>query len=177
MPRPIQGSSLCVGRYWQPTHVAGELFKMMAGVDMIQIPYRGDAPAITDLIGQQVQLYFGTLGGSIEYIRSGRLHPLAVTTKTRVDALPNVPTVGDALPGFEVGGWDGICAPRDTPPEIIETLNRQINAGLTDPALKARFAELGLTVLVGSSAAFKTLIADDTEKWAKVIRAANIKAE
>jgi tripartite-type tricarboxylate transporter receptor subunit TctC len=158
-------------------HVAGELFKMMAGVNMIHVPYRGDAPAITDLIGQQVQLYFGTLGASIEYIRAGRLRPLAVTTTTRSDALQDVPTVGDFLPGFEAVAWDGICAPKNTPPEVIEKLNREINAGLADPKLKARFAELGVTIVLGSSADFKKLIAADTEKWAKVIRAANIKAE
>jgi tripartite-type tricarboxylate transporter receptor subunit TctC len=160
-----------------PPHVAGELFKMMAGINMIHIPYRGDAPAITDLLGQQVQVYFGTLGGSIEYIRAGRLRALALTTRTRSDVLPDIPTVGDFLPGFEASAWNGLCAPKNTPPEIIERLNREINAGLSDPKLKARFTELGLTILPGSPGEFRKLIADDTEKWAKVIRAANIRAD
>jgi tripartite-type tricarboxylate transporter receptor subunit TctC len=158
-------------------HVAGELFKMMADVNMIHVPYRGDSPAITDLLGQQVQVYFGTLGGSIEYIRAGRLRPLALTAATRSDALPDVPTLGDFLPGFEATAWNGICAPKNTPPEVVEKLNHEINAGLVDPKLKARFAELGLAILPGSPAAFKKLIADDTEKWARVIRAAHVTAE
>jgi tripartite-type tricarboxylate transporter receptor subunit TctC len=160
-----------------PTHVAGELFKMMTGINIIHVPYRGDSPAITDLLGEQVQVYFGTLGASIEYLRARQLRPLAVTAATRLEVLPDTPAVSEFLPGFEASLWLGLCAPKDTPPEIIGKLNRETNAGLTDPKLRARLAELGLTILSGSIADFKKLIVDDTEKWAKVIRAANIKLE
>jgi tripartite-type tricarboxylate transporter receptor subunit TctC len=158
-------------------HVTGELFKMMAGVDMVHVPYRGIAPALTDLLGGQVQVMFASITGSIEYIRAGRLRALAVTTAARSEALPDMPTVGDFLTGYESSSWYGVGAPKNTPAEIVEKLNKEINAGLADPKMKARLADLGGTVLPGSPADFGKLIANDKEKWAKVIRAANIKAE
>jgi tripartite-type tricarboxylate transporter receptor subunit TctC len=158
-------------------HVAGELFKMMADINMLHVPYRGDAPAITDLIGGQVQVYFATMGGSIEYIRGGKLRPLAVTTTTRSAALPDIPTMADFLPGYEATAWLGLVAPKNTPAEIAEKLNKEINTALADPRTKARFAELGLTVLPGSRADFEKLIANDTEKWAKVIKFAGAKPD
>jgi tripartite-type tricarboxylate transporter receptor subunit TctC len=158
-------------------HVAGELFKMMADINMPHVPYRGDAPAITDLIGGQVQVYFATMGGSIEYIRGGKLRPLAVTTTTRSAALPDIPTMADFLPGYEATAWLGLVAPKNTPAEIAEKLNKEINTALADPKTKARFAELGLTVLPGSRADFEKLIANDTEKWAKVIKFAGAKPD
>ena len=160
-----------------PQHVAGELFKMMAGVDMVHVPYRGEAPALTDLLGGQVQVYFGTLPGSIEQIRAGKLRAIAVTTEKPLEVLPDIPTVGDFLNGFEASSWQGVGAPNKTPAEIVAKLNKEINAGLADPKMKAQLADLGGTVLAGSPAEFGKLIADDTAKWAKVIRAANIKAE
>jgi tripartite-type tricarboxylate transporter receptor subunit TctC len=158
-------------------HLSGELFKMMTAVNLLHVPYRGDAPALGDLIGGQVQVMFAVLPGSIEYVRTGKLRALAVTTATRSEALPNVPTVGDTVPGYEASGWYGVGAPKNTPPEVIDTLNKAINAALADPKMKARLADLGGTVLVGSPADFVKLIADETEKWGKVIRAANIKPE
>jgi tripartite-type tricarboxylate transporter receptor subunit TctC len=158
-------------------HVAGELFKMMAGVNMIHVPYRGGAPAITDLLGGQVQVYFSPITDSIEVIRSGQLRALAVTTSTHLEALPDLPTVGDFVPGYEASGFYGVGAPKNTPAEIIDKLNKEINAGLADPKLKARLADLGSTPLVLSQAEFGKLLADETEKWGKVIRAAGIKAE
>jgi tripartite-type tricarboxylate transporter receptor subunit TctC len=158
-------------------HVAGELFKMMADINMPHVPYRGDAPAITDLIGGQVQVYFATMGGSIEYIRGGKLRPLAVTTTTRSAALPDIPTMADFLPGYEATAWLGLVAPKNTPAEIAEKLNKEINTALADPRTKARFAELGLTVLPGSRADFEKLIANDIEKWAKVIKFAGAKPD
>jgi tripartite-type tricarboxylate transporter receptor subunit TctC len=158
-------------------HVAGELFKMTTGVKMIQVPYRGLAPALTDLLGGQVQVVFSSIPAAIEYIRAGKLRPLAVTTSTRSDALPDLPTVGEFVPGFEASQWYGIAVPKGTPTEIVDKLNKEINAGLADPKMKARLAELGGTVLPGSPADFGKLVADETEKWGKVIRAANIKAE
>jgi tripartite-type tricarboxylate transporter receptor subunit TctC len=158
-------------------HVAGELFKMMADVDMIHVPYRGTAPALADLLGGQVQVAFADMPPSIEHITAGRLRALAVTTRTGSPMLPNIPTLNEFLPGFEASAWLGIGAPRNTPAEIIDKLNRQINAGLADARMVARLAVLGLAVLRGSPAEFSKLIADDTEKWAKVIRAANIKPE
>jgi tripartite-type tricarboxylate transporter receptor subunit TctC len=160
-----------------PPHVAGELFKIMAGVDIVHVPYRGGGPALVDLLGGQVQMMFGVLASSIEYIRAGKLRPLAVSTATRVEALPELPTVGDFLPGYEASDWYGICAPRGTAPEIIGKLNIEINAGLADPKLKARLADLGGIPLPGSPAEFGKLIADETEKWGKVVRAAHMKPE
>jgi tripartite-type tricarboxylate transporter receptor subunit TctC len=160
-----------------PSHLAGELFKIMAGIDMVHVPYRGGAPAVTDLIAGQVQVMFATTVESVGYIRAGRLRALAVTSATRSDALPGVPTVAEFLPGYEASGWFGIGAPKATPAEIVDKLNKEVNAALDDPKMKARLADLGGTVLPGSPADFAKLIADETEKWGKVIRAANIKAD
>jgi tripartite-type tricarboxylate transporter receptor subunit TctC len=157
-------------------HLSGELFKMMTGVNMVHVPYRGDGPAITDLIGGQVQVMFGSMPASIEHIRAGKLRPLAVTTAVRSDALPEIPTVGDFVPGYEASGWWGIGVPRSTPVEIIGKLNKEINAALVDPKIKTRLADLGGTTLGGSPAEFGNLVATETEKWGKVVRAANIKA-
>jgi tripartite-type tricarboxylate transporter receptor subunit TctC len=158
-------------------HVAGELFKMMAGVNMLHVPYRGEAPALTDLIGGQVQVYFGLLPATIEYFKSGTLRPVAVTTTVRSELLPEVPTVGEFVPGFEASYWAGVGAPRNTPVEIVQRLNKEINAGLADPKLEARFAELGGKVLSGSPADLGKLIADDTEKWAKVVKFSGAKPD
>ncbi len=160
-----------------PAHVAAELFKMMTGTDMLLVSYRGGGPALTDLIGGQVQVMFPTAVSSIGYIRSGRLRALAVTAATRSDALPDLPTVSEFVPGFEASFWTGIGAPRNTPTEIVDKLNNEINAALADPSMKARLADLGGTVLAGSPADFGKLIADETEKWGNVIRALNIKAD
>jgi len=159
------------------SHITGELFKMMAGVNMLHVPYRGDVPAITDLLGGQVQVYFGTLSGSIEYIRTGKLRALAVTTASRSEMLPDVPTVGESVPGYEASTWSGVGAPKGTPIEIVDKLNNEINAALANPKFKARLADLGVTTLALTPADFGKLIADETEKWGKVIRSANIKAE
>jgi tripartite-type tricarboxylate transporter receptor subunit TctC len=156
-------------------HLSGEMFKAMNGIDMIHIPYRADL--FSDLISGQVQVYFGAMAASIEYIRAGRLRAVAVTTATRSDALPDVPTVGEFVPGYEASSWSGVGAPKATPAEIIEKLNKEINAGLADPTMKTRLADLGATALAGSPADFGKLIADETKKWGKVIRAANIKPE
>jgi tripartite-type tricarboxylate transporter receptor subunit TctC len=158
-------------------HVAGELFKMMTGITMVHVPYRGSEPALTDMIGGQVQIIFDTTASSIEYIRAGKLRPIAVTTATRWEGLPEIPTVAEFLQGFEASSWYGIGAPKNTPPEIIDRLNKEINTGLADPIIRARLANLGGAVLAAAPADFGKLIADETEKWAKVIRAANIKAE
>jgi tripartite-type tricarboxylate transporter receptor subunit TctC len=158
-------------------HVASELFKMMAGIDMIHVPYRGGAPAMTDLMGGQIQVVFNPVPESMEHIKAGKLRPLAVTGATRSEALPDVPTVGDFVPGFEASALQGIGAPKDTPAEIVDKLNKEINAGLADPRLKARFADLGATVFVVSPADFGKFIADETEKWAKVIKFAGARAE
>jgi tripartite-type tricarboxylate transporter receptor subunit TctC len=158
-------------------HAAGELFKMMAGVDMVHVPYRGGGPALTDLIAGQVQVMFPTTASSIEYIRTGRLRALGVTTSTRLDALPDVPTVGDTVPGYEASSWFGLGASRNTPADIIQKLNKEINAALTDATIMARIADLGNTVLPGSPADFGRLIADETEKWAKVVKFAGIKPQ
>jgi tripartite-type tricarboxylate transporter receptor subunit TctC len=158
-------------------HMAGELFKMMTGVNLVHVPYRGAAPALADLLGGQVQVMFGSLPASIEYIRSGKLRGLAVTTSARSEALPDLPTVGDFVPGYEASGWYGVCAPSRAPVEIVDKLNQEINAALADPKLKARLAELGGAALPGSPADFAKLIAEETEKWGKVVRAANIKPE
>jgi tripartite-type tricarboxylate transporter receptor subunit TctC len=159
-----------------PNHVASELFKMMTGVNLVHVPYRGDAPAIADLLGEHVQVYFGTLSGSMEHIKAGKLHPLAVTTTKRSEALPDVPAMGDFLPGFEASAWLGLGAPKNTSAEIVDKLNKEINAALVDPRMKARLADLGLTGLPGSPADFGKLIADDTVKWAKVVKFAGLKA-
>jgi tripartite-type tricarboxylate transporter receptor subunit TctC len=158
-------------------HLAGELFKMMAGVDMVHVPYRGTAPALNDLLGGQVQMMCDNISTSIEHIRAGKLRALAVTTATRSAMLPDVPTVGDFLPGFEQSAFFGVGAPKRTPAEIVERLNTEINAGLIDPRIRARLAELAGPVLPGSSADFGKLIAEETEKWGKVIRTANIKPD
>ena len=158
-------------------HIAGELFKMMAGVDMVHVPYRGAGPALTDLLGGQVQVTFASMPSSVGYIRTGKLRALASTAATRSEALPDVPTVSEFVPGYEASGWYGIGAPKNTPTEILDKLNSEINAALADPNMKARLVDLGGTVLALSPAAFGKLIADDTEKWGKVIRAASIKAE
>jgi len=173
-PRKINMASSGIG---SSPHVAGELFKMMAGIDMVHVPYRGGGPAVTDLIAGQVQVYFASTPASIEYIKAGRLRALAVTTAARSEALPDIPTVAEFVPGYEASYWAGIGAPKATPAEIVEKLNKEINAGLADPNVKARVADLGGDVLALSPTDFGKLIADETEKWAKVIRAANIKAE
>jgi tripartite-type tricarboxylate transporter receptor subunit TctC len=160
-----------------PTHVAGELFKMMAGVDMVHVPYRGAAPATADLLAGQVQVYFTGATNVVEYVKAGKLRALAVTTATRLETLPDTPTVADFVPGYEASTWYGVGAPTNTPSGIIDKLNREINAALTDPKMKARLSELGTSVLVTSPAEFEKFIADETEKWAKVIRAANIKLD
>jgi len=159
------------------THVTGELFKMMAGVDMLHVPYRGEVSALTDLISGRAQVMFTPIITSIEQIRAERLRALAVTTATRLEVLPDVPTVGEFVPGYEVSGWTGIGVPKNTPAEIINELNNAINAGLADPKIKARLADLGGTVLALSPAAYGKIIADETEKWAKVIKFAGIKPE
>jgi tripartite-type tricarboxylate transporter receptor subunit TctC len=159
------------------THLSGELFKIMAGISMVHVPYRGEVPAITDLLGGQVQVYFGTAPASIEHIRTGKLRALAVTTATRSDALPDIPTVREFLPDYEASGWAGIGVPKNTLAEIIDKLNNEINTALADPKLKAGLAGLGAEVLAGSPPDFAKLIADETEKWGKVIRAAHIKSE
>ena len=172
-PGKISMASTGIG---SPTHMSGELFKMMAGVDMVHVPYRGGTAVVADLIGGQVQVLFvGT--ETIEHVRSGKLRALAVTTATRINLLPDIPTVGEFLPDFETSAWFGVGAPKATPADIIEKLNHEINAALADPKVKARFADLGGTAIAGSPAAFQKLIADETEKWGKVVRAANIKAE
>jgi len=165
------------GGHGTPPHVVGELFKMKADVNLVHVPYRGGAPAVTDLLGGQVQVMFASPSISLQHVRAGRLRALAVTTATRLETLPDVPTVGEVLSGFEASVWLGIGAPSNTPAEIVHQLNNEINAGLVDPKIRARFADLGSTALPGSPSDFGRLIADETEKWAKVIRAANIKAE
>jgi tripartite-type tricarboxylate transporter receptor subunit TctC len=158
-------------------HVSGELFKMMTGIRMAHVPYRGSAPMLTDLMGGQVQVTFDNLPASIEFIRAGRLRPLAVTTATRSEALPDVPSIAQFVPGYEASAWFGIGAPRNTPPDVIAILNREVNAGLADPKIKAKLADLGGTIIPGSPADFGRLIASEIEKWAKVIKFANIKPE
>jgi tripartite-type tricarboxylate transporter receptor subunit TctC len=158
-------------------HVAGELFKMMTGVDMVHVPYRGSAPALTDLLAGQVQVTFEIMTASIEYIRAGKLRALAVTSAMRLEALPAVPSVSEFVPGYETSNFRGVGAPKNTPAEIIDKLNKEINAALADPKIKARIADLGAAVLPMSPDEFGKLIAQETEKWGKVIRAANIKAD
>jgi tripartite-type tricarboxylate transporter receptor subunit TctC len=160
-----------------PNHLSGELFKAMAGLNMAHVPYRGGGPAVADLLGGQVDVTFAVVSTAIEYIRSGKLRALAVTSAARQEALPDIPIMADFLPGYEAIGWWGCGAPKATPVEIVEKLNKEINAALADPQMKARLADLGGTVVPGSPADFGRLVADDTEKWGKVIRAAGIKAE
>ena len=151
-------------------HVAGELFKMMAGVSMVHVPYRGDLPALTDLMAGQVQVYFGTLPATIEYVRAGHLRGLAVTGAARSEALPNIPAMGELLPGYEATIWNGLNAPKGTSPEIVEKLSREVNAVLTDPKFKARLAELGAEPLPGSPTDYAKLVAEETQKWGKVVK-------
>jgi tripartite-type tricarboxylate transporter receptor subunit TctC len=159
------------------SHMAGELLKMLAGVNVVHVPYRGQGPAMTDLLGGQLQVIFATMPGTTEYVRIGKLHALAVTTSARAEALPDVPTVADFVPGYESSQWYGVGAPKNTPVEIVEKLNKEINAALADPKMKGRFADLGGTVLPGSPADFGKLIADETEKWGKVVKFAGIRLE
>jgi tripartite-type tricarboxylate transporter receptor subunit TctC len=158
-------------------HVFGELFKMMADVDLVAVPYRGGGPALIGMLSGQVDVIFVPTTASIEYVRAGRLRALGVTSTTRVEILPDLPPVAEFVPGYEASSWFGICAPRNTPAEIVDKLNREINAGLSDPKIKARFVDMGGAALPGSPADFGKLIVDETEKWAKVIRAANIKPD
>jgi tripartite-type tricarboxylate transporter receptor subunit TctC len=158
-------------------HLYGELFKVMAGVDLVHIPYRGGAPAVLDLLSGQVPAMFDNLGTSLEYIRSGKLRALAVTSPARLEVLPDIPTIGDFVPGFAASGWNGFGAPRNTQPEIIERLNREINAGLSDRKFKDRLAQFNNVSLSMTPAEFGSFMAEETEKWGKVIRAAHIKAE
>jgi tripartite-type tricarboxylate transporter receptor subunit TctC len=168
--------NMASGGIGTPNHVAGELFKAMAGVNMVHVPYRGDAPALADLLGGQVQVHFPG-PAAIEYVRAGKLRALAVTTATRSQALPEIPALAEFLPGYEASLWWGLGTPKNTPAEIGSRLNIEINAGLADRMLKAQLADLGAAALPGSPAEFGKLIADETEKWARVIRTANIKAE
>ena len=158
-------------------HMFWELFRSTTGVDMLHVPYRGGGPALTDLLGGQVQVYFSTLISAIQYIRDGKLRALAVTGSTRADVLPDIPIVGEFVPGYEATGWLGVGAPKNTPAEIVDKLHNEINGGLADGGLKMRFAELGVAVFASSRADVAKLIADDTEKWAKVIKFAGIKAD
>jgi tripartite-type tricarboxylate transporter receptor subunit TctC len=158
-------------------HMSAELFKMMAGVDLVHVPYRGSAPALTDMLAGQVQVMFDNLPTSIEHIRAGKLRPLAVTGATRSELLPDVPTLADFVPGYESSAWYGVGAPKGTPAEIVDRLNREINAALADPKAKARIAEMGATLITGSPADFGKLVADETEKWGKVVKFAGAKAE
>ena len=160
-----------------PAHVIGEYFKLMTGTDLTHVPYRGAAPAVTDLIGGQIQVAFTEMATSLGHVKAGKLRALAVTTTARTEALPDVPTLSDFIPGFEASQWVGLVGPKNTPPAIIERLNTEINAALHDPAIKARFADLGGMVLPGSAADFGKLIRDETEKWAKVIQSAKITVE
>ena len=158
-------------------HVTGELFKMMTGIDMVHVPYRGAAPALTDLLGGQVQLLFGSMAPSMQYIRTGKLRPLAVTTATRSKELPDIPTVGESVPGYEASSVFGLGAPTKTPFEIVDKLNREINVALVDSNIQRRLVDLGGIALTGSPAEFGKLLADETEKWARVIKLAGIKAQ
>jgi tripartite-type tricarboxylate transporter receptor subunit TctC len=160
-----------------PQHIGGELFQLLTGIQMIHVPYRGNSPALVDLLAGQVQVMFDTMPNSIEYIKARKLRALAVTTTTRWEGLPELPTVADFVPGYESSAWYGLVAPRSTPPAIVERLNREVNAALADPKMKARLADMGGTMLEGPPEDFGRLLVSETEKWGKVIRAANIKAE
>jgi tripartite-type tricarboxylate transporter receptor subunit TctC len=159
------------------SHVSGELFKLMTGVNMLHVPYRGSAPAVSDLLAEQVQVSFPSVISSIDYIRAGQLRALGVTTVSRSEALPGIPSLSEFLPGYEATDWKGMFAPKNTPPEIIDKLNKEINAGLADPKLRARFAELSSPVMPSSPADFGQFIAEETEKWGKVVKFAGIKAD
>lgn len=165
------------GGIGSPEHVAGELFKMLAEIDMLHVPYRGSGPAVVDLLSGQVQVYFGPIAPSIQHIKAGTLRALAVTTARRSEALPDLPTIGEFLPGFEMSAWQGLAAPRGTPNDVITLLNRRVNAALSEPKLRSRLIDLGTTPLIGTVDAFNTMMAADTEKWATVVRTAGIKAE
>jgi tripartite-type tricarboxylate transporter receptor subunit TctC len=169
--------NMASGGNGSPPHVTGELFKAMTRVNMTHVPYRGDAPALTDLLGGQVQVLFAGLASSVEFIKAGKLRALAVTTATRSEALADVPTVGEFVPGYEASSWFGVGAPANTPVEIVEKLNTEINAALADPKIKARLTDLGATGLVGSPADFGKFIAEETEKWAEVVKFAGIKPD
>jgi tripartite-type tricarboxylate transporter receptor subunit TctC len=158
-------------------HIAGELFKMLTGVDLVHVPYRGAGPAVVDLLGGQMQVMFASMSSSIEYVRAGKLRALGVTTPTRLPQLPEIPTLADFVPGYEFSFWTGLGAPKNTPAQIVEKLNKEINAALADARMKARFAELGVTALAGSPADFGTFVATETESLGKVVRAANVKPE
>jgi tripartite-type tricarboxylate transporter receptor subunit TctC len=158
-------------------HMAGELFKMMAGVNLVHVPYRGQGPALTDLLGGDVQVLFATAPGTADYIKTGRLRALAVTTATRAEVLPELPPVADFVPGYETSQWYGLCAPKNTPAAIVDKLNKEINAAIADPGMKARLAAIGGEPLPGTPAEFGKLIAEETEKWARVVRTAGLKAE
>jgi tripartite-type tricarboxylate transporter receptor subunit TctC len=173
-PGKINMASAAVG---SGGHLAGELFKIMTGITFTHVPYRGNGPALTALLAGEVELLFATMSSSIEFVRTSGLRALAITSSARSEALPHVPTVAESIPGYEVTSWHGIGAPKATPAEIIDKLNRETNAGLADPQLKARFAELGGIVMPGSAADFGQFIADETEKWRKVILAANLRAD
>jgi len=172
-PNKINMGSAGIG---SSNHLSGELFKLMSGAPMLHVPYRGAAPALTDLIGGQVQVVFSAVPSTVEYIKADKVRALAVTSTSRLEALPNVPTVAEFVPGYEASNWWGIAAPKNTPAAIVNKLNQEINAAFADPKMKARLAELGGDVLAGSPASFEKLIADETDKWGKVIRTANIKA-
>jgi tripartite-type tricarboxylate transporter receptor subunit TctC len=159
------------------SHMAGELFKMMAGVNLVHVPYRGQGPAMTDLLGGQLQVIFATTPGTTEFVKTGKLNALAVTTATRADALPEVPPLADFVPGYESSQWYGLGAPKNTPAEIVDKLNQEVNAALVDPRMKARLAEFGGNVMPGSPASFGKFIAEETVKWGKVVKFAGIKAD
>ena len=172
-PNKINMGSAGIG---SSNHLSGELFKLMSGAPMQHVPYRGAAPALTDLIGGQVQVVFSAVPSTVEYIKAGKVRALAVTSTSRLEALPDVPTVAEFVPGYEASNWWGIAAPKATPADIVNKLNQEINAAFADPKMKVRLSELGGDVLAGSPASFEKLIADETDKWGKVIRTANIKA-
>ena len=173
-PGKINMASAGIGN---TTHVAGELFMMLTGTKFTHVPYRGGAPAVTDLISGQVQVYFDGVSGSLDHVRSGRLRALGVTTAERADVLPNVPSIAEFVPGYEAGGWYGIGVPKNVPAEVVDRLNREINAGFADPKLKTRLADLGYTTSGSSPAEFGSMIAREIEKWAKVLKFAGIKPE
>ena len=173
-PSKINMASAGIGN---TTHVAGELFMMLTGTKFTHVPYCGGAPAVADLIGGQVQVYFDGISGSLEHVRSGKLRALGVTTAQRADVLPNVPSIAEFVPGYEAGGWYGIGVPKNVPAEVVDRLNREINAGLADPKLKTRLADLGYVTFGGSSAEFRNLISQEIDKWARVIKFAGIKSD